>query len=379
MSELEVWVQSQEKEIKNHLNKLQEVQLLLEKSKGELAVKEQALSKSRDDLERAAVQQEQTKNKCALLEQKLKQLSEELNCQRQNAESVRRTMEQKSKNREKEYQQELSDQQRAYRSLEHQCKQEKNQLNQEIQQLKTEHLALQAKINKMAAGKQLVDKELEEVKAKFHWAEKELATRQKNGDDLQKNLQCALKEKERISTWQEQSAQRIIHLETQLERLEQQLALSQRSREELKAENLALTSLLKDLQVKLDHQNETNPESMDPSVTLCKSNENDGVEVSKPNPNEEQRTYQSNDGDPSDIVTVLELQVEAKEKILDLMEDGQLGKLEQMAKSVNLEPGTGDNMEEDHLSDMEVNLETEQCGKSVEPQILGKQQIRSMF
>ncbi|XP_078284250.1 centromere protein F-like [Rhinoraja longicauda] len=105
MSGLEVWVESQEKEIKNHLNKLEEVQSALEKSRAELAMKEQALSKSKDSLDRAAAQQEQTRNKCALLEQKVKQVAEELNCQRQNAESVRHRMEQKAKNAEKEYQQ----------------------------------------------------------------------------------------------------------------------------------------------------------------------------------------------------------------------------------------------------------------------------------
>lgn len=40
-----------------------------------------------------------------MMEQKVKRLSEELNCQRQNAESARQSMEQKIKAKEKEYQQ----------------------------------------------------------------------------------------------------------------------------------------------------------------------------------------------------------------------------------------------------------------------------------
>lgn len=40
-----------------------------------------------------------------MLEQKVKRLSEELNCQRQNAESTRQSLEQKIKAKEKEYQQ----------------------------------------------------------------------------------------------------------------------------------------------------------------------------------------------------------------------------------------------------------------------------------
>ncbi|XP_062892216.1 centromere protein F-like isoform X1 [Mobula hypostoma] len=367
MSELELWVQSQEKEIKNHLNKLQEAQSLLEKCRGELAAKESALCKSRDDLERAAAQQEQARNKCALLEQKLKQLSEELNCQRQNAESARRTMEQKTKSREKEYQQELSDQQRAYQSLDHQCKQEKNQLNQEIQQLKAEHLALQAKINQMAAGKRLVDKELEDVKAKLSWAEKELATHQKNGDDLQKNLQCALKEKERVSAWQEQSAQRIVHLEAQLKRLEQQLAESQRSREEIKAENLALVSQLEDLQEKLRLQSRADPESVDPSSH--DSNRNDAGAISKSDHDEEPKTCQSEGEKPDDAETVLRSQPEATEEALDSMEGSQLGKVRQRD---DLDPGPGGDEEDDHTTGPAVSLGTEPYGKPEESQVSEK-------
>ncbi|XP_067877980.1 centromere protein F-like isoform X2 [Heterodontus francisci] len=366
MSELEVWVQSQEKEIKNHLNKLQEVQSHLEKCKAELSTKEQALNKSRDDLMRATVQQEQTSNKCALLEQKLKQVSEELNCQRQNAESVRRLMEQKSKDKEKEHQQELSDQQRAYRNLEQQCKQEKNQLNQEIQKLKTEHLALQSTIDKMATGKQLVDRELEEVKAKFLCAEKELATHQRKGDDLQKSLQKALKEKDRISTCQDQSSQRIMHLKTQLKRLEKQLTLSQKSREEIKTANLALVSKLKDLQQKLAHEVQLNSGSMGLGTVVCELNNSDRNKVGICELAEEQENHLSKDGQFDNAETLVGLQVKVREKILDLMEGGQLGELELRVKSVNLVQAVGANIEEDPILKTEVKVEAEQSGTSVE-------------
>ncbi|XP_032871315.1 centromere protein F-like isoform X3 [Amblyraja radiata] len=357
-SELEVWVQSQEKEIKNHLNKLEEAQSLLEKSRGELAVKEQALSKGKDSLERVAVQQEQTRNKCAALEQKLKQVSEELNCQRQNAESVRRGMERKAKNTEKEYQQELADQQRTFCSLEHQHKQERNQTGQEIQQLKTEHLALQAKINKMEAGKQVVDRELEEVKGKRHWAEKELAAHQKNEDDLQENLQSALKEKECISTWQEQSVQKIVHLETQLKKLEQQLALSQRSREEMKAENLALASKSIDLQLKLDLENKTRCEGTDQSVNSYELNKHGEIEGSRSDPNREHDICRSMDGKSDHPETALGIRVEDEGKIS-----------EQVAKSVNVDPGSGGEMEEGLTKDTDANLDR---GISAESQCLDK-------
>ncbi|XP_041035906.1 centromere protein F-like isoform X1 [Carcharodon carcharias] len=370
MSELEVWVQSQEKEIKNHLNKLQEVQSNLEKSKAELAMKEQALSKSKDELMRVTVQQEQTNNKCALLEQKLKQVSEELSCQRQNAESVRRLMEQKSKDKEKEHQEELSDQQGAYRNLEHQCKQEKNQLNQEIQKLKTEHLALQSAIDKMAAQKQLVDRELEEVKAKFRCAEKELATHQRKGDSLQESLQEALKEKDRISTWQDQSTQRIVHLEAQMKRLEKQLNLSEKAREAIKTENLTLASKLKDLQQKLEHEFHLNSGNAGLAAMVSELSMTDQNEVNECEPGEEQESHQSNDGQFDGTDTVVGWPVKVGEKMLDSMEGSQLGELELLAKSITLDQDNGTNIKEDPSLNTEVKLEAVQSGAWTESRSL---------
>ncbi|XP_038643230.1 centromere protein F-like [Scyliorhinus canicula] len=372
MSELEVWVQSQEKEIKNHLNKLQEVQSLLEKSKAELAMKEQALSKSRDNLTKATVQQEQTRNKCSLLEQKLKQVSEDLNCQRQNAESVRRLMEQKSKEKEKEYQQDLSDQQRAYRNLEHQCKQEKNQLNQEIQKLKSEHLALQSAVDKMATRKQLVDRELEEVKANFHCAEKELESRQRKGDTLQKSLQEALKEKDNFSTWQTQSTQRTTHLEAKLKRLEKELTLNQRSREEMKAENLILATKLKDLQQ--DHEFQPNSGNADLAALVCELTKKDRNEIDKCEPDED--SHQSNNVQSVGMATVVGWPVKVREEeMLDSVEGSQLGEL--MVTSVLSDQDSEANLEEDSSFTTKVKLEVVPSGALTETR--GSEEARDVF
>ncbi|XP_048381054.2 centromere protein F-like isoform X2 [Stegostoma tigrinum] len=366
MSELEVCVQSQEKEIKNHLNKLQEVQSHLEKSRAELAMKEQALSKSRDDLMRATIQQEQNNNKCVVLEQKLKQVSEELSCQRQNAESVRRLMEQKSKDKEKEHQQELSDQQLAYRNLEHQCKQEKNQLNQEIQKLKNEHLALQSTIDKMAAQRQQVDRELAEVKANFHSAEKELVTYQRKGETLQKSLQEALEAKDRFGTRHDQSTQRIMHLEAQLKKLHKELALSQKLREGAKTENLALVSKLYDLQKKLDCAFQPDSRSMGLSPVGCELNSCDGNEVNKCDVGEEQDNHQSKDEQPDKVELVVGLSLKAEEEILDWTEGSRLGELELSMKPVNLDQDSGTNLEGDPDLNIEVISEVVQSGTLIE-------------
>ncbi|XP_060711540.1 centromere protein F-like [Hemiscyllium ocellatum] len=368
MSELEVWVHSQEKEIKNHLNKLQEVQSHLEKSRTELAMKEQALAKSRDDLMRATIQQEQNNNKCAILEQKLKQVAEELSCQRQNAESARRLMEQKLKDKEKEHQQELSDQQRAYRNLEHQCKQEKNQLNQEIQKLKNEHLALQSTMDKMAAQRQQVDRELEEVKTNFHCAEKELATYQRKGDTLQKSLQEALEAKGRFADWHDQSTQRIMHLEAQLKKLEKELARSQKLREGDKFENMALASKLNDLQKKLDYAFQPDCRSMHLSPEMCKLNRSDGNEVNECDIGEEQENSQSNDEQSDNAGAVVGLSLKAGEEMLGSKEGSQLGELP--TKSVSLDQDSGTNLEKDPNFNIEIKAEVVQRGTSTESQSL---------
>ncbi|XP_043538640.1 centromere protein F-like [Chiloscyllium plagiosum] len=367
MSELEVWVHSQEKEIKNHLNKLQEVQSHLEKSRTELAMKEQALVKSRDDLMRANIQQEQNNNKCAILEQKLKQVAEELSCQRQNAESARRLMEQKFKDKEKEHQQELSDQQRAYCNLEHQCKQEKSQLNQEIQKLKNEHLALQSTMDKMAAQRQQVDRELEEVKANFHCAEKELATYQRKGDTLQKSLQEALEAKGRFADWHDQSTQRIMHLEAQLKKLEKELALCQKLRERAKSENVALASKLKDLQKKLDYAFQPDCRSMHLSPEMCKLNRSDGNEVNECDIGEQENS-QSKDERSDNAGAVVGLSLKAGEEMLDSKEGSQLGEL--ATKSVSLDQDSGTNLEKDPNLNIEIKAEVVQRGTSTESQSL---------
>ncbi|XP_078057055.1 uncharacterized protein LOC144481792 isoform X2 [Mustelus asterias] len=335
MSELEVWVQSQEKEIKNHLNKLQEVQSHLERSKAELATKEQALSQCRDHLMKATMQQEQTSSKCAILEQKLKQVSEDLSCQRQNAESVRRQMEQKSKDKEKEHQQELSEQQRAYRNLEHQCKQEKNQLNQEIQKLKSEHLALQSTIDKEA-----------------------------------------LKEKDRFSSWQDQSTQRITHLEAQLKRLEKQLILSQRSRDEIKTENLTLASKLKDLQQRLDGEFQPTTGSEGLAASACELNKEDQNEIGECELAEEGDGHRSNQFDGAATVVGWPVTV-GEENVLDLVEGSKLGELEPVVTPARSDQDGGAHLEEDPSLSTGVTLEVVPGGASGEAR--GSEGARDVF
>ncbi|XP_069464666.1 centromere protein F isoform X2 [Ambystoma mexicanum] len=148
VNDLELRLQTHEKDLKNNLNKLQETQLQLEKVNLELADKDKALNKSRDELLRTVTQYEQAAAKCTTMEQKLKKLSEELSCQRQNAESARCCLEQKMKENEKEYQAELLRQQHSQQTLEQECNQVKLRLTQELQQAKNNYNSLQADLDK---------------------------------------------------------------------------------------------------------------------------------------------------------------------------------------------------------------------------------------
>ncbi|XP_078284251.1 uncharacterized protein LOC144609627 [Rhinoraja longicauda] len=176
--------------------------------------------------------------------------------------------------------------------------------------------------------------------------------------------ESALKEK---CSWQEQSTQKIVHLETQLKKLEQQLTLSQRSREELKAENLALASKSKDLQLKLDRENKAQSEGSDLSV-----NSYEGIEGGKSDPRGEHEVCRSKDGKPDRVETVLGIQVEVKGKIPDLTGGGRtLSELEKAANSVDSVPASGGDVGEYRSKDANVvDLETELRGKSAGSQSL---------
>lgn len=63
MNELELRLQGQEKEMKGQVNKFQELQLQLEKTKVELIEKEKVLNKTRDELVRTTAQYDQAATK----------------------------------------------------------------------------------------------------------------------------------------------------------------------------------------------------------------------------------------------------------------------------------------------------------------------------
>lgn len=63
VSELELRLQAQEKDMKNQINKFSEIQSQLEMARKDLAEKDKLLSKSRDELTKATGQYEQSVSK----------------------------------------------------------------------------------------------------------------------------------------------------------------------------------------------------------------------------------------------------------------------------------------------------------------------------
>ncbi|XP_003802097.1 centromere protein F [Otolemur garnettii] len=254
INELELCLQGQEKEMKGQVNKFQETQLQLEKAKVELIDKEKILNKSRDELVRTAAQYDQASTKCTALEQKLKKLTEDLNCQRQNSESARCSLEQKIKEKEKEFQEELCRQQRSFQTLDQECTQMKARLTQELQQAKNTHNILQADLDKVTLVKQHLENNLEEFKQKFCRAEQAFQASQNKENELKRSVEEIKKENNLLKSQSEQKAREVCHLEEELKKVKHCLNQSENFAEEMKAKNTSQEAVLKGLEEKINQQ-----------------------------------------------------------------------------------------------------------------------------
>ncbi|XP_067845018.1 centromere protein F [Heptranchias perlo] len=262
--DLEFRLQAQEKEIKNHMNKLHEIQFQFEKAKADLSEKERNLNKCRDELTKVTAQYEQTSTKCVMVEQKLKQVSDELSCYRQNADSTRCNLEQKLKDKEKDFQQELSHQKHSLQSLDQQFSQMKNKLNQELQQAKNDYNVLQSEIDKVSAQKQKLERELDEIRQKLCRSDQMLKANQTKENDLKKKLEDIQKERNCHSNQLEQNSTQIHQLEDELKKTKQDFNHTWNFGEEMKSKNTAQETELKSLRQKLDEQ----------SRSMCVNTEN---------------------------------------------------------------------------------------------------------
>ncbi|KAI1898681.1 hypothetical protein AGOR_G00074880 [Albula goreensis] len=234
--ELQTWVQTLKQEVCSASDQYRESEARLVDLRGELASREQNLSRAREDLDRANSRVEKEKDRAQAAEQRVKQLQEELNCQRQNAESSRRSAEQRKKDLEREHQKELLELQKESQSREKQHQLESNRLNQELQQARTLHNTLQAQCDKVLLQKQAVEKDLDSVKRKLQWTEKDLQDGQKRETQIQTKLTEAFRERDCLSLSLEQSSQRVKSLEEEVKRLTQELAEALRLLSELQVQ-----------------------------------------------------------------------------------------------------------------------------------------------
>uniref|UniRef100_A0A673N963 Centromere protein F n=1 Tax=Sinocyclocheilus rhinocerous TaxID=307959 RepID=A0A673N963_9TELE len=265
VSELELRLQAQEKEMKNQVNKFSEIQSQFEMAKKDLAEKDKLLSKSRDELTKSTGQYEQSVSKCSSLEMKLKQVTEEMNCQRHNAESMHRSLEQKIKDQERESQKELAQLQSSHQALDQQFNQVKNKMSMEIQQAKKEYNVLQSDVDKVTALKNRLEKDLEELKQKLLRSEQALQASQVKETELKKKFDELQREKNTLSCQLDQGMKRVKQLEEEKQNTEQNLAKSRTMVDDLKVKTQTQSEELTELRKKLDHQSVSSAQELENS------------------------------------------------------------------------------------------------------------------
>lgn len=250
VKDLEKQLQALEKEKKSHMNKYQEAELKLDRMKLELTQKDKVITKTRDKITQMTMQLNQATTQVQMMEQKMKRLSEELNCQRQNAESTRQSLEQKIKAKEKEYQEELACQQRSLQKLDQQSNHVRNKLNQELQQAKNDFNSLQAEFDKIMAAKQRLERDSSDLTQKLCRAEQALLAAQAKESDLTRSFEEVKQEKNLLDLKFEKKLQEIHQLEEELETVKQSLKQSQNFAEEMKNKNVFQEAELKLLEEK---------------------------------------------------------------------------------------------------------------------------------
>uniref|UniRef100_A0A3Q1FBT9 Si:dkeyp-115e12.6 n=1 Tax=Acanthochromis polyacanthus TaxID=80966 RepID=A0A3Q1FBT9_9TELE len=224
LSEMRRRISALEDELSAKASTLKSIQSEMVQSKKELTAKELNLQKIRDELSLAHTRMAQDSERASGAEQRLKQLQEELKCQRQNAESSRLQHQQRTKELEKQHQRDLTELQKERQCLERQHQQEVNKLNQELQQARTLHNALQAQADKLSLQKQALDKELDTTKEKLKWTEGQLKESQKKETQTQARLTEAVREAEGVAVSLEQSRKRERALEEEGKRVAEELA-----------------------------------------------------------------------------------------------------------------------------------------------------------
>ncbi|XP_032881245.1 centromere protein F isoform X3 [Amblyraja radiata] len=255
--DLESRFEAKQKEVKNHLSKLVEIQFQFEKTKSDLFEKERKLSKCHEELAKMTGQCEQSNSKCAMVEKRLKHVSDELNCCRQNAESTRCNVEQKLKDKEKELQEEVSHHQHNLQSADQQMMQTKNKLNQELQQAKKEYNVLQLDVDRLSACKQKLEKEMDEVRQQLHHSDQLLKAKESKENNQKKKLEDVQEERNSLRSQLLQNSTNICKLKNELQTVKQDFTRTSNCGEDMKNKNIALDNELKGLRQQRDEQSKS--------------------------------------------------------------------------------------------------------------------------
>ncbi|XP_019751367.1 centromere protein F-like [Hippocampus comes] len=257
VSELERSMCSHEREISSQASKLQDLQVQLNQARKDLTERDRDLTKTTHELRQTTDRHQQLEVKYSSVEQKLKQVTEEMSCQRHNAESCRRALEQKVKDQERDSQKELAQLQRSNQTLEQQMEQTRTKLTQEIQQYKKDNNILQTDLEKMSSQRSQLEREVEEQKQKLLRSQQSLQASQTKEEDLCKKLKEDQREKNSISVQLDQSKMRLSQLEDEKKTSDQSLKCTQGRLDDLKAKCESQNEALKRLQCKLEQQSQT--------------------------------------------------------------------------------------------------------------------------
>uniref|UniRef100_A0A8K9XFS9 Si:dkeyp-115e12.6 n=1 Tax=Oncorhynchus mykiss TaxID=8022 RepID=A0A8K9XFS9_ONCMY len=233
VAELQGRMRGLQGELKAECERFRQTQDALANARKDLTTREQSLQRAKDELSLAHTRISQESDRAQSLEQRGKQLQEELKCQRQNTESSRLQHQQRTRDLDKQHQRDLLELQKECQSVEKQHQLDVNKLNQEVQQARTLHNTLQAQSEKVTLQKQALERDVDILKEKVKWTEAELKESQKKEAQTQTKLTETVLEREGLNVTLEQNRRRERGLEEEVKNLTEDLAEALRRVKEL--------------------------------------------------------------------------------------------------------------------------------------------------
>ncbi|XP_061690821.1 centromere protein F isoform X2 [Syngnathoides biaculeatus] len=239
LSQMRHHAASLEEQLSVKTETLKSLQAEMAQAKKKMAAAELGLQRAHNELSVAHARISQEGERALAAEQRLKQLQEELKCQRQNAESSRLQHQQRTKELDKQHQRDLLELQKEKQCMEKQHQQEVNKANQELLQARMLHNGLQAQTDKLSQQKQALDKELESLKEKVKFTEAQLQESQKKETQIQAKLKEVKLDAEGVAVGLEQSKKRERVLEEEMRRVAGERADALRLLKELQEQKAA--------------------------------------------------------------------------------------------------------------------------------------------